>query len=177
MRMDLLRIGMKVQHASHGEGIVRSISETGAEIDFGVNRRTVSAADHDLHPGEPVINVSGLDSPLADYVAATTRMVLRELNIEPVSEELLEDFGRRWNGGMMTLTPADSSLQSKEVPMETFFHKIVMMRNNLRVLEQKVNAHGGLSDGEKVEMQQYITRCYGSMTTFNVLFKDKDAGF
>lgn len=173
MRMDQLRLGMKVHHAVHGAGIVRSINPMGAHIDFGEVRREISAVDKDLHPAEPVVNVSGLDSPLADYVAATTHTILRQLNIEPPGEEIVEDLAKRWHGGTMTLTPADSSLQSKEIPLETFFHKIVMMRNNLRVLEQKINAHPVLTDAEKVEMQQYITRCYGSMTTFNVLFKDK----
>jgi hypothetical protein len=70
--------------------------------------------------------------------------------------------------------PVDSSLQSKEIPLETFFHKIVTIRNNSRVLEQKVNAGDQLSEADKFDLQQYITRCYGSLTTCNILFKNKD---
>ncbi|HEX5035766.1 MAG TPA: hypothetical protein VFX30_01225 [bacterium] len=83
----------------------------------------------------------------------------------------------KWEGGTLILKPGLSSLQAKEIPIEAFFHKVVMVRDKLRVLEQKVNAHAKLSDVEKAEMQQYITRCYGSLTTLNILFKHEEDKF
>ena len=77
----------------------------------------------------------------------------------------------------MVLKPGDEDLKSKEIPVETFFHKIVMLRDRLRVLEQNINSHNKLSDEDKVNLQQYITRCYGSLTTFNVLFDRKEDWF
>ncbi|MGI8904904.1 MAG: hypothetical protein ACR2IE_00230 [Candidatus Sumerlaeaceae bacterium] len=177
MRMETLRIGMKVQHTSFGAGIVRGIAETGAEIDFGEARRTISAADSALHPGEPMVSVAGLDVPLPEFLRQTAQSVLRQLGIESMSDEIVDGLARRWRGGKLVMQSTDGTTQPKEVDIETFFHKIVMMRNNLRVLEQKLNAHTGLSEAEKIELQQYITRCYGSMTTFNVLFKDKEDQF
>ena len=85
-------------------------------------------------------------------------------------------LGVKWTGGKIVMYPGEQGLKEKEIPMETFFHKIVMVRDRLRVLEQKLNA-SELTDQEKVEMQQYITRIYGSLTTFNVLFKNKDDQF
>ena len=86
-------------------------------------------------------------------------------------------IGERWQHGVMILQPADKNLKPKEIPIEDFFHKVVMLRDRLRVLEQNINSSKNLSDEEKVNIQQYITRCYGSLTTFNVLFKNKEQWF
>lgn len=87
------------------------------------------------------------------------------------------ELGKKWEGGMLIMQPGNPELKPKEIPVETFFHKIVMMRDRLRVLEQNINSHTGLSDEDKINLQQYITRIYGSMTSFNILFDDKNDFF
>ena len=124
----------------------------------------------------PKVAVSGLSVPLTQFVGQTLEAAIEKLGLQK-PDSVVEKLGLRWHGGKVVLHPADPTLQTKEVPLEVFFHKVVMVRNNLRVLEQKINAHEKLSDGEKVEMQQYITKSYGSLTTFNVLFKEKEDQF
>lgn len=102
--------------------------------------------------------------------------------VENVFEQYMDDgthveLGDRWDGGTLVLKPGDDGLAAKELPIETFFHKIVMVRDRLRLLGQNINSHKKLSDEDKVHLQQYITRMYGSLTTFNVLFASKNDHF
>jgi hypothetical protein len=172
MKIEGLHIGMKVRHPQYGAGVVKTISETTAEIQFDDGRRTVAPEPSGLEPAEAQASIRGLDLPLAQVVQQTVEATIQRLGLEK-PESVVEQLGIRWHKGKLVMYPSDPALQPKEIPMDVFFHKVVMVRNNLRVLEQKINAHEQLSDGEKVEMQQYITRCYGSLTTFNLLFKEK----
>ena len=109
-----------------------------------------------------------------------TREQLKALIREAMDEErggAEVPLAAKWTGGAVVLKPGNPELQAKEMPVDALFHKVVMIRDRLRVLEQKLNAHPKLGDTEKVEMQGYITKCYGSLTTLNVLFRDKDDQF
>ncbi len=176
MKIESLRIGMSVRHPQYGLGTVKMISELTADIQFNDGKRAVEPNAAGLEPAEPQLAANGLEMPLKQFVEQTLDAAVARLGLEK-PDAVVTQLGLRWHGGKLVMHPADATLQSKEVPLETFFHKIVMVRNNLRVLEQKINAHVQLSDGEKVEMQQYITRSYGSLTTFNILFKDKEEQF
>jgi hypothetical protein len=102
----------------------------------------------------------------------------REEFVQAIREALRDEgthvrLAPKWEGGTVVLKPGDPQTQPREIPLDALFHKVVMIRDRLRVLEQKVNGHPKLSDAEKVELQQYVTRCYGSLTTFNLLFHDE----
>ncbi len=177
MRIEDLRFGQRVKHPGHGLGTVKAISEHTIDVRFddGV-LRTISPIASGLTPSEPTITANGLDVPMATFIRQTVEATASVLGLQR-PEGIVEQLASRWHGGRIVMHPHDPTLTTKEVELEVFFHKIVMLRNNLRVLEQKVNAHAGLADSEKFELQQYITKCYGSMTTFNLLFKEKEDYF
>jgi len=176
MDTPILTPGMKIVHPNHGEGIVEKVSTGSAEIRFGNVLRTIDPRLAEIKVPEPTVRVGEADVPLRKFIEGIVESTVNNLGIEQ-PDAVVSELGLRWNNGKLVMHPSDPTLQTKEVPMETFFHKIVMVRNQLRVLEQKINAHEKLSDAEKVEMQQYITRCYGSLTTFNILFKEKEDQF
>src|SRR3954447_9625262 len=176
MSIQALHIGMKVRHPTYGVGTIKSLTEHTADITFDDQQRTIAPETSDLTSAEPTAAVSELQLPLNVLIRQTAQAVVDALGLEK-PDTIVEGLGSRWQNGTFVLQPGDSALQAKEVPLETFFHKIVMIRNNLRVLEQKVNANDKLTEAEKFDLHQYITRCYGSLTTFNVLFKNKEDQF
>jgi hypothetical protein len=138
----------------------------------------VQIARRAAHRPEPAFRPRIPDGPVG--VLEMTREELKALIREAMDEERgggLAPLAPRWEGGVAVLKPNDPQLQPKELPLEALFHKVVMIRDRLRVLEQKLNAHPKLTDAEKVDLQAYITGCYGSLTTFNVLFRDREDGF
>ncbi len=176
MKIQELTIGLRIKHPQYGVGTVKTIAEKSAEVRFDDAVRTIDPELSGIAPAEPHAAISGLDVPLKTFLESIVESVIDRMGYEK-PEAVVEQLGIRWHKGKLVLHPADPALQTKEVPLEVFFHKVVGLRNQLRVLEQKINSHPTLSDAEKVEMQQYVTRCYGSLTTFNLLFKNKEEQF
>jgi hypothetical protein len=176
MKIESLHVGMKVRHPQYGIGTVKAISENMTEVRFDEGTRTVAPEAAALQPAEPHVAVTGLDRPLQSFIEEAVQTTVRALGLEK-PDTIVNELAVRWHHGKMVLHPSDPTLQTKEVPLEVFFHKIVMMRNNLRVMEQKINANEKLTEADRIDLQQYLTRCYGSMTTFNLLFRNKEDQF
>lgn len=167
-----LGIGTRLQHNQLGPGVIVGLRYASYLISF-------------IHHGVKEIdkNDPQLDEIIPENVteeiethSEVEKSLLKILRLwGGLSEKV--PLGDRWVGGTLVLQPSDKTLKPKEIPVEDFFHKIVMLRDRLRVLEQNINSNKKLSDEDKVNMQQYITRCYGSLTTFNVLFKNKEQWF
>jgi len=160
-----LGIGSRIEHPRFGEGILAAVTPTSFKFSFFGKGIVEIAKDDDFTVLEKYQDEEQKIDPYD--LRYTLRKLLEEYS--DLTQPVL--MGEKWKGGTLLMQPADHNLKPKEVPIETFFHKIVMLRDRLRVLEQKINAHKQLDDLEKVEMQQYITRIYGSLTTFNVLFR------
>lgn len=171
--MEELAVGTRVDHPRYGEGIVSKNKITSYEIFFERGgKMEITKRSDDL----TVIDAPE-EKPKTGLTLKEVEKVLRFVLEEQGALQEVVTLGDKWIGGNMILQPANSSLKPKEVQIEVFFHKIVMLRDRLRVLEQNINSHEGLSDEDKINLQQYITRIYGSLTTFNVLFSDKEHYF
>jgi len=172
MEQTTLGIGTRLQHTHFGPGVIVGIKYASYLISF-INHgiKEIDKTDDKLDEIIPE-NVS----EEIETHSEVERSLLKILRLWGGLTENVP-LGDKWHGGMMLLQPADKSLKPKEIPIADFFHKVVMLRDRLRVLEQNINSHKKLNDEEKANIQQYITRCYGSLTTFNVLFKNKEQWF
>ena len=118
----------------------------------------------------PIVNITGPGGEAMDLEMLLRRVIREESGLTPVR------MAEKWLSGELVLRPGKSDLQEKSWPIETFFHKIVMLRNRLRVLEQQING-SEIPEDQKVKLQSYITGCYGTLTSFNLLFADEDDRF
>ena len=168
--MKLLGIGSRINHAEYGKGVVTNVSSKEYWVTFIDGGLETIAIDSEFEVIEAAENE--VDTISLYDVEQSLLSILKKWNGlgEPVA------IGDKWKGGNMKLIPGQVGLAHKDVPIDVFFHKIVMLRDRLRVMEQKINA-SNLEEIEKVELQQYITRIYGSLTTFNILFKSQNDNF
>jgi hypothetical protein len=167
-----LGVGTRLQHPQYGPGVIVGVRLATYLISFisdGI--KEIDKTDSKLEEiiSENVTVELETTSDVEKSLAKILRLWSDTSEIVPI--------GDRWRGGTMLLQPADKTQKPKDIPIEIFFHKIVMLRDRLRVMEQQINANKILSDEEKVNLQQYITRIYGTLTTFNVLFKNKEHWF
>ena len=171
MEATTLGIGSRVRHPQYGAGVVIQVSTDAYEITF-IEHGTKQILRS--FEGLEIIEAAETPPDMASWERIEKSLVRMLRRFSDIQETV--PLGNRWSGGKVVIHPGDPGLQAKEVPIDAFFHKIVMVRDRLRVMEAKINA-SKLTDEDKVELQQYITRIYGSLTTFNVLFRNKEDQF
>ncbi|MCA0131775.1 hypothetical protein [Winogradskyella alexanderae] len=169
--MKLLGIGSRINHSEFGKGVVTNVTSKHYWVTFIEKGLETLEIDDDFE----VIEATEDDVDTISFyeVEKSLRDILKKWS--DVSEVVT--IADKWKGGKLILEPGDTNLQGKEMPIDTFFHKIIMVRDRLRVMEQKINSSKNLDEQEKIDLQQYITRSYGSLTSFNVLFKLKSQQF
>ena len=172
MEQTTLGVGTRLQHTQYGPGVIVGVRYATYLISF-INTGTKEIDKTDPHLDEIIPENISEELETSSDIERSLLKILRMWG--GLTENV--PLGEKWINGQLLIQPADKSLKPKEVPIADFFHKIVMLRDRLRVLEQHINAHKVLTDADKVNLQQYITRCYGSLTTFNVLFKNKEHWF
>lgn len=167
-----LGIGSRVRHPEFGEGVVINIRNqtytivfiNSGKMEVSKNSNALEIVEH-IEPDTDLISFSQME-----------RAIMTLLNRYSDIQQTVK-MGDKWTGGKMVIYPGKTDMKPVEIPIDKFFHKIVMLRDRLRVMEQKVNANTKMNDEEKIDLQQYITRIYGSLTTFNVLFKNTEEHF
>jgi hypothetical protein len=167
---NILGIGSRVKHPAFGDGVVIGAEVVAYKVCFITYG--IKSVGKEYSSWEIIDRVEADDSVSFSEAEKSLIKILKTWS--DITE--IVPLGDKWQKGLMILKPEDTSLKPKEIPIETFFHKIVMLRDRLRVMEQRINA-SALTDEEKVNLQQYITRIYGSLTTFNVLFRQKEHQF
>lgn len=161
-------IGTILKHSQYGKGKVLGYSGNQYEILFvGNNFKRISYDSTDMNV------ITNFGDPETDRIQQAVREVLCDYGFLDTDMEI----SSKWAGGSLRLVPGKEGTQEKEIPLEVFFKKIIGIREKLRVLEQKLNNHPKLSEEEKIDFQSYITRSYGSLTSFNVLFQNKESQF
>ncbi|WP_343486210.1 hypothetical protein [Allomuricauda sp. d1] len=168
--MKLLGIGSRIDHPEYGKGVVTNVSNKHYWVTFIDNGLETIDLDSEFE----VIEASEDDLDTVSLFDVERSLVEILQKWSDTHEKVA--IADKWKGGKLILEPGDN-LANKEMPIETFFHKIVMVRDRIRVMEQKINSSKNLDDSEKVDLQQYITRIYGSLTSFNVLFKNESDRF
>lgn len=168
--MELLGIGSRIDHKEFGKGVVTNVSTKHYWVTFMEKGLETIALNDDFEVIERLEDDVDTVS-FFDMESSLTKIL--EKWSDTHEKVAMAD---KWRGGKLILESGDATT-NKEMPIDTFFHKIVMVRDRIRVMEQKINSSKNLDDQEKIDLQQYITRVYGSLTSFNVLFKTKNDHF